>query len=120
MPRFSKEDFTPENATRLSVIIMPRIGKSHLAAFRDLNPSTKIKFNRIMNEYISTLGEDWEKTLFADFNQIVNEEILNEDFDPSKQIVPELNTDSKLLLSENQKEYFAEHPEEMTKITGKA
>jgi hypothetical protein len=120
MPRFSKEDFTPENATRLSVIIMPRMGKNPLASFRDMNPTTQKKFNRLMNEYIATLGEDWEETLLADFNQIVNEDILNEDFDAAKQIVPELNTDSALLLSEEQREFFAEHPEEMNKITGKA
>jgi hypothetical protein len=115
MPKFSKEDFTPENATRLSVIIMPKIGKNPLTSFKSLPESQKTKFNRLMNEYIASLGENWEEVLLADFNTIVNE-----DFDPTKQFVPELATGNTLILSEEQKEFFADKPEELEKITGKA
>jgi hypothetical protein len=120
MPKFSKEDFTPENATRLSVIIMPKIGKNPLTSFKSLPTSQRTKFNRLMNEYIASLGENWEDTLLADFNAIVNEDILNEDFDPTKQFVPELTTGNTLILSEEQKEFFADKPDELEKITGKA
>ena len=120
MPKFSKEDFTPENATRLSVIIMPKIGKNPLTSFKSLPESQKTKFNRLMNEYIATLGENWEEVILADFNTIVNEDILNEEFDPTKQFVPELATGNTLILSEEQREFFADKPEELEKITGKA
>jgi hypothetical protein len=73
-----------------------------------------------MNEYIASLGECWEEALLADFNTIVNEDILNEDFDPTKQFVPELTTGNTLILSEEQREYFADKAEELEKITGKA
>jgi hypothetical protein len=51
-----------------------------------------------------------------DFNRIVNEDILNEDFDPAKQHIKELNTDHQILLTEEQKEFFADKPEEIEKI----
>jgi hypothetical protein len=120
MPKFSKEDFTPENATRLSVIIMPKVGKHPLTSFKSLPESQKTKFNRLMNEYIASLGENWEEVILADFNTIVNEDILNEEFDPTKQFVPELNTGNTLILSEEQREFFADKPDELSKITGKA
>jgi len=116
MPFFSKEDFTSENAQRLSVIIMPKVGKLPLFPFRALPEGMKKKFNRIMNEYIQSLGEDWEETLLADFNQIVAEDILNEDFDPAKQPVQEVNNDLTVQLTDEQKEFFADKPEELEKI----
>jgi hypothetical protein len=106
MPKFSKEDFNQENATRLTVIIMKEMGKSPILQFRDLIPSQKVKFNRIMNEYIQSLGEDWETKLIGDFNQIVNEDILNEEFDAGRVFVSDTNTERKVLLSEEQKEWI--------------
>ena len=106
MPKFSKEDFTQDNAIRISVIIMNRMGKNPLGDFRELPQSQKSKFNRLMNEYIGSLGEDWETKLLADFNQIVNEDILNEDFDPSKLQVKQLITERQVLLSPEQEEWI--------------
>ena len=53
-----------------------------------------------MNEYIQLKLQDdkWFETLINDFNCIVNEDILNEDFDASKLFVPICNTEPQLLL----------------------
>jgi hypothetical protein len=98
---FSKEDFNSENAQRLSVIIMTYMNKPPLTAFKALRDSQKQKFNRLLNEYIQKelQQENWRDTLLCDFNRIVNENILNEDFDPSKQYVPIYNTDRVILNS---------------------
>ena len=106
MPRFSKDDFTQENATRLMVIIMKEMGKHPLTQFRDLLPTQKSKFNRLMNEYIQTLGEEWEAKLLGDFNLIVGEDILNEEFDAGRVFVRETISDRKVLLSEEQTEWI--------------
>ena len=116
MPKFGKQDFTADNATRLSVIIMPRMGKDPLTPFKSLAPAQQSKFNRLMNEYISSLGEDWEERLLAEFNLIVNEDILNENFNPESQFVPMINTDKEYLLTEEQEEFFADKPEELAKV----
>jgi hypothetical protein len=73
MPLFSKEDFTQKNATRLTVIIMKGMGKNPLTRFKDLPPTQQKKFNQLLNEYIQTLGEDWEKKILADFDLILFE-----------------------------------------------
>ena len=90
---FSQEDFNRDNAQRLSVIIMKKMEKPLLMPFKELQPSQQKKFNRLMNEYIQSLPDDWQPKLFADFDQIVNEDLLNEDFDPSATFVPMINTD---------------------------
>ena len=107
--QFSHADFTLENATRLSVIIMPRIGKPPLTSFKSLPPSWQTKFNRVMNQYISLNlnNENWESKLLADFNLIVNEDILNENFNPDDTFIPIINTDKELLLTDEQKEFVA-------------
>lgn len=99
MYMFSKDNFTKENAQRLSVIIMTQMSKPPLTPFVSLSESQKAKFNRLLNEYINSrlLGDDWLQTLLDDFNRIVNEDILNEDFDPSKVYVPIYNTERQLL-----------------------
>ena len=96
---FSKEDFTKENAQRLSVIIMTEMGSPPLTSFLSLSDSQRIKFNRLLNAYIqSKLQEvNWTAVLLNDFNRIVNEDILNEDFDPSKHYVPICNPIPQLL-----------------------
>lgn len=106
MPRFSKDDFNQENATRLMVIVMNEMGKHPLTQFRDLISSQKTKFNRIMNDYIQSLGEDWETKLLGDFNLIVNEDILNEEFDPSKVFVKDTITERNVLLADHHKEWI--------------
>jgi len=108
MPLFSKEDFTQENATRLTVIIMKGMGKTPLTIFKDLPPTQQTKFNRLLNEYIQTLGEDWEKKLLGDFDQIVGEDILNEDFNPNKTIIKDIVPfeNREILLSEDQKDWI--------------
>lgn len=111
MPKFSKEDFTNENATRLMVIIMTYMNKPPLTSFRDLPESQKNKFNRMLNEYIAKLDENWETKLHNDFNLIVNEDILNEDFDPSKIWVRDVITEKNVLLSQEQEEWIKEETE---------
>jgi len=119
MPPFSKEDFTQENAQRLRIIVMKLIGKHPMSSFHTLPETQKRKFNRTMNDYIrDRLGENWEEVLHEDFNAVVLEDILNEDFDPSKQFVPELNSKTELILNEEQNEYFEKNPEELGKIKG--
>ncbi len=112
MPRFSKEDFTQENATRLMVIIMSKMGRSPLTQFRDLPQSQKTKFNRLMNEYIADLGEDWKPKLLDDFNLIVNEDILNEEFDAGRVFVRETITDRNVILNEEQQEWIKKEEED--------
>lgn len=117
MPKFSTADFNKENSQRLSVIIMPRLGLKPLHSFRALSDGQQKKFNRLMNEYIQTLGEDWFDTIIKDFNQIVNEEILTDTFDASTIHIPSHSvSERELLLSEEQKEFFADKPEEFSKI----
>jgi len=95
------------------------IGKHPMSSFHTLPETQKRKFNRTMNDYIrDRLGENWEEVLHEDFNAVVLEDILNEDFDPSKQFVPELNSKTELILNEEQNEYFEKNPEELGKIKG--
>lgn len=110
--KFSREDFNQTNAMKLNVIIMPKMGKHPLHAFRDLGEGEKKKFNRIMNEYIQLLGEDWEKTLQHDFNQVCDEELFTPDFKPERMAVPQ--GDRELLLTEENMVYVDK--EEHTKL----
>lgn len=102
---FSHSDFTKENAQRLSVIVMSRMGRPPLQAFSSLPAGQQQTFNRMLNEYIKMeLNiEEWNAKLINDFNTIVDQQILHEGFDPSKQYVPIYNTVPELLLSEEQK-----------------
>lgn len=102
---FSKEDFTTDNAQRLSVIVMKQMGKPLLCSFRSMGTSQQAKFNRLMNEYIKSLPEEWEPKLMGDFNALVNEELLTDEFDPSTLFVPILNTTPELLLTDEQREF---------------
>ena len=61
MPPFTKEDFLkPEVGQRLSVIIMSKMNKNVLQPFTKLIAKDKKEFNKLLNEYIGSLGEDWE------------------------------------------------------------
>ena len=97
---FSTLDFNKENAQRLCVIIMKQMGKNILTPFKSLGSTKQAKFNRLLNEYIQSLPEDWEPVLMRDFNQIVEEDLLNEEFDPSTTFIPVIDTDRKLLNAE--------------------
>ena len=116
MPKFSKEDFNQENATRLMVIIMSKMGRPPLSQFRDLPQSQKTKFNRLMNEYIADLGEEWNAKLLEDFNLIVNEDILNEEFDAGRVFIRETYTDRNVMLTEEQQEWIKKEEEEGKKV----
>jgi hypothetical protein len=109
---FRQEDFTAENAQRISVIIMPRVGKHPLFPFRDLGEGEKKKFNRIMNEYIQGLGEDWSAKLESDFNQVCDEDLFTPDFKPERLAVPQGG--KELLLTEENLTYVDK--EEHTKL----
>ena len=61
-----------------------------------------------MNEYIRSLPEDWEPKLMGDFNALVNEDLLTDEFDPSTLFVPILNSTPELLLTEEQKAFQEE------------
>jgi len=111
MPKFSKEDFTQETATRLMVIIMKEMGRPPLTQFRDLPPTQKTKFNRLMNKYIADLGEDWKNKVLDDFNLIVNEDILNEEFDAGKIFVRDTITERSVLISDEQEKWIKDETE---------
>jgi len=105
---FTQTDFNRENAQRLSVIVMKQMEKPILTSFRSLGTSQQTKFNRLMNQYIQSLPEEWEPKLLADFDQIVNEDLLVDEFDPSTVFIPMLNTEPELLLTEEQKTFLEE------------
>ena len=115
MPAFTQQDFL-EQATRLSVIIMSQMGKPPLTRYTSLPDGQKAKFNRLMNSFIRSLGEDWNDALLAQFNQIVSEDILNDDFKPEQTFIREVSTTRELILTDEQAEYFASEPEELAKI----
>jgi hypothetical protein len=116
MTKFGKEDFNSENATRLMVIIMKQMGRPPLTHFKDLPPSQKTKFNRLMNEYIQGLGENWETQILCEFNTIVNEDILNEEFDAGRVFVRDTMTERKVLLSAEQEEWIKDETERTGEI----
>jgi hypothetical protein len=99
---FGKDDFNPENAQRLSVIVMTKMGKPPLTPFKNLDPAVQKKFNRLMNEYIQALPDDYMSKLLEDFNQIVCEDIMTESWNPAIYDVP--RGDKKLLLTDEQRE----------------
>ena len=106
MPYFNKEDWTAENATRLNLIVMTKMALDPFSLFRDLGESQKKKYNRILNQYIQSLGENGVEQLKQEFDQLVTEEILTENFKPEKVFVPLINSEPQLLLREDQKEYW--------------
>jgi hypothetical protein len=106
MPQFSKEDWTPENATRLNLIVMTKMALDPFSLFKDLGESQKKKYNRILNQYIQSLGENGVEQLKAEFDQLVMEDILTEKFKAEKCPVQILNSEPQLLLREDQKEFW--------------
>jgi len=97
---FNQQDFQ-EHSTRLSVIIMDRMNKPILTSFRMLTKGDKVKFNKLLNEYIYSLPqESWKDNLMNDFNLITEEKLFNESFDPSKLHIPIVSSDIQLLSKE--------------------
>jgi hypothetical protein len=104
--KFQQTDFQGDTVTRLSVIIQSKMGNPPLTLFRDMGESQKKKFNRLLNEYVSMLGEDWEKIIQDQFNLICQEDIFVESFDPSKLDILLTGGNKELLLTEEQKEFI--------------
>lgn len=104
--RFSKEDWTPENATRLNLIVMTKMALDPFSLFKDLGESQKKKYNRILNQYIQSLGENGVEQLKQEFDQLVTEDILTDKFKPETVFVPQINSEPQLLLREDQKEFW--------------
>jgi hypothetical protein len=109
--KFTAEDFTAENATRLSVIIQSKMGNPPLTPFKSLMDSQQKKFNRLLNEYVSMLGDDWYNIILDQFNLIMQEDVLNEAFDPSKQTIGMVGGNKELLLSDEQKDFITKELE---------
>ena len=106
MPPFTKEDFLkPEVGQRLSVIIMSKMNKNVLQPFTKLIAKDKKEFNKLLNEYIGSLGEDWEETLIKDFNEVCSLDLFDTDnyFNPEK--IPAQVGESELILTEEQKQF---------------
>ena len=104
--KFTADDFTAENATRLSVIIQSKMGNPPLTPFKSLMESQQKKFNRLLNEYVNMLGDDWYNIILDQFNLIMQEDVLNESFDPSKQTIGLSGGNKELLLSDEQKDFI--------------
>ena len=106
MPFFSKEDFLiPEVGQRLSVIIMSKLEKNVLTPFYKLITKEKKKFNQIMNEYIASLGEDWEETLTKDFNEVCNLELFDSENFFKAENIPTQVGECELILTDEQKQF---------------
>jgi hypothetical protein len=105
---FNQEMFLA-NSIKLTVIVMRRMNRKHTCSFHSLEESQKKKFNRILNSYIKDLEEGKEEeTITNEFNQIVNEDILNEEFRAESEFVKEIKTDTELLLTDDQRTYLEE------------
>jgi len=97
----TQEDFA-KHAQRISVIVMSRIGKHPLTSFNRLVNGEQRKFNRIMNEYLNSLGEDWETKLTEEFNRVCDEDLFTDSFNPEYVPVSQREGGKELLLTEEQ------------------
>ena len=106
MPLFTKEDFLkPEVGQKLSVIIMSKINKNVLTLFSKLMTKDKKEFNKYLNEYIGTLGENWEETITQDFNETCNLELFDTENFFKAENIPTQVGESELILTEEQKQF---------------
>jgi hypothetical protein len=103
----TQEDFS-RHAQRISVIIMVRMGKHALTSFHRLANGEQRKFNRLMNEYLRGLGEDWESKLIEDFNRTCDEDLFTDSFNPELIPVSQKEGGKELLLTEEQKTFVDE------------
>jgi hypothetical protein len=104
--KFQATDFQGDTVTRLGVIIQSKMGNSPLLQFRDMGESQQKKFNRLLNEYVKMLGEDWEKEIMDQFNLICQEDVFTESFDPSKLDILMNGGNRELLLTDEQKSFI--------------
>ena len=106
MPLFTKEDFLkPDVGQRLSVIIMSKINKNVLTLFNKLITKDKKEFNKHLNEYIASLGEDWEETIIKDFNEVCTLELFDTENFFKAENIPTQVGESELILTEEQKQF---------------
>lgn len=96
---FQQSDFCGETAFRLRVIINYKLGLKVLTEFSSLSPLKQKEFNKLLNEYIKALPDDWEPKLVTEFNEIAYDQILH-DMKPEQMLVPP--GDKILLLTEEQ------------------
>jgi len=106
MPLFTKEDFLkPDLGQRLSVIIMSKINKNVLTLFYKLITKDKKEFNKMLNEYIASLGEDWEETIIKDFNETCTLELFDTENYFKAENIPTQVGECELILTEEQKQF---------------
>lgn len=106
MPEFSKEDFlNPEVAQRLSVIIMSRMDKNVLLSFSKLTPKDKKHFNKLMNEYIVSLGIDWKQKVEADFNEVCQDELFSSENYFKAETIDVPVGESEVVLTDQQRQF---------------
>lgn len=91
---FTQEDFQKE-APRLSMIVMHKMQLPIMTPFHSLTDRQKTKFNMIMNEYIASLGEAWEKPLLEEFNELGQDYL--DTFRPEKEFVRDHNMEPVVL-----------------------
>lgn len=97
---FTQEDFKEQSA-RLRLIIMSKLNKPLLTSFHSLSAREKIKFNKLLNQYIQSLPkEEWLEVLLDDFNEVCLDNLFTDSFDPSKFYCPNVNIEPKLLNEE--------------------
>ena len=96
---FNQEDFN-EHHLKLLIIIMSLMPVPLLTPYKSLNERQQIYFNEELNRYIRALPEDkeeWLEILNEDFNKLTNQLIFNNNFDPAKVYVPDVNVNTQLL-----------------------
>ena len=96
MPVFGTDDFKGDTLIKLSVILMPTLGKPSLFGFSQLTDLEKQRFNKKMNKYIANLGENWEDTLNRDFNEVCRLDSENI-FNGEKMAIKDTDMEIKLL-----------------------
>ena len=115
---FNQEDFK-EHHLKLLIIIMSLIPVPLLTPYKSLNERQQIYFNEELNRYIRALPEDkeeWLEVLNKDFNKLTNQLIFNDNFDPTKVYVPDVNVNIQLLSkAEEEKEAIEAEAEEEPK-----
>jgi hypothetical protein len=96
---FQQSDFCGDTAFRLRVIINYKLGLKVMTEFSSLSPLKQKEFNKLLNEYIKALPDDWEPKIVTEFNEIAYDQILH-DMKPEQMLVPP--GDKTLLLTEEQ------------------
>ena len=99
---FNQEDFK-EHHLKLLIIIMSLMPVPLLTPYKSLNERQQVYFNEELNRYIRALPEDkeeWLEVLDDDFNKLTNQLIFNDNFDPTKVYVPDVNVNIQLLSKE--------------------